>query len=107
MSVAEAEAFFADGDAKTPAAPKILVNLNDVGLGYLSLGQPLTTLSVGERQRLQLATHMSATTGVYVLDEPTTGLHMADINPLPSLPAPLRAAGTSRTKPTDAVGARR
>src|SRR3546814_6753712 len=82
MSVAEAEAFFADGDAKTPAAHKILVNLNDVGLGYLSLGQPLTTLSGGERQRLKLATHMSDKGGVYVLDEPTTGLHLADVEQL-------------------------
>src|SRR3546814_5707668 len=68
MSVAEAEAFFADGDVKTPAAHKSLVNLNDVGLGYLSLGQPLPTLSGGERPRPKLATHTSAKGGVYVLD---------------------------------------
>src|SRR3546814_18785219 len=95
MSVAEAEAFFADGDAKTPAAHKILVNLNDVGLGYLSLGQPLTTLSGGERQRLKLATHMSDKGGVYVLAEPTTGLHLADVEQLLSLPDRSVDAGQS------------
>ncbi|HEY9555298.1 MAG TPA: excinuclease ABC subunit UvrA [Acidimicrobiales bacterium] len=95
MSVAEAEAFFADGDAKTPAAHKILVNLNDVGLGYLSLGQPLTTLSGGERQRLKLATHMSDKGGVYVLDEPTTGLHLADVEQLLGLLDRLVDAGKS------------
>ncbi|MFC8528182.1 ATP-binding cassette domain-containing protein [Nocardia sp. NPDC057227] len=82
MSVAEAERFFADGDARTPAAHKILDRLADVGLGYLKLGQPLTTLSGGERQRLKLATHMSEKGGVYVLDEPTTGLHLADVDQL-------------------------
>jgi excinuclease UvrABC ATPase subunit len=82
MSVTEAAAFFADGDAKTPAAHKILDRLADVGLGYLSLGQPLTTLSGGERQRLKLAIHMGEKGGVYVLDEPTTGLHPADITQL-------------------------
>ncbi|MFG3340297.1 ATP-binding cassette domain-containing protein [Glycomyces sp. NPDC048151] len=82
MSVAEAEAFFADGDAKTPAAHKILDRLADVGLGYLTLGQPLTTLSGGERQRLKLATHMGEKGGVLVLDEPTTGLHLADVDNL-------------------------
>ncbi|MFC3962477.1 ATP-binding cassette domain-containing protein [Nocardia jiangsuensis] len=82
MSVAEAERFFADGDARTPAAHKILARLADVGLGYLKLGQPLTTLSGGERQRLKLATHMSEKGGVYVLDEPTTGLHLADVDQL-------------------------
>ncbi|MFD7260387.1 ATP-binding cassette domain-containing protein [Streptomyces sp. NPDC059874] len=84
MSVTEAEAFFGDADseARTPAAHKILERLADVGLGYLSLGQPLTTLSGGERQRLKLATHMSDKGGVYVLDEPTTGLHLADVEQL-------------------------
>ena len=82
MSVTEAEAFFAEGDAATPAAHKILERLADVGLGYLSIGQPLTTLSGGERQRLKLATHMAQKGGVYVLDEPTTGLHLADVEQL-------------------------
>jgi excinuclease UvrABC ATPase subunit len=82
MSVAEAEAFFGAGEARTPAAHAILHRLADVGLGYLSLGQPLTTLSGGERQRLKLATHMAEKGGVYVLDEPTTGLHLADVEQL-------------------------
>jgi excinuclease UvrABC ATPase subunit len=82
MSVTEAEEFFGAGEAKTPAAHKILTHLADVGLGYLSLGQPLTTLSGGERQRLKLATHMAEKGGVYVLDEPTTGLHLADVEQL-------------------------
>ena len=82
MSVTEAEEFFGDGEARTPAAHKILDRLADVGLGYLSLGQPLTTLSGGERQRLKLATRMAEKGGVYVLDEPTTGLHLADIEQL-------------------------
>ncbi|MGH3726125.1 MAG: ATP-binding cassette domain-containing protein [Mycobacterium sp.] len=82
MSVADARAFFGEGDAKVPAALKILTHLNDVGLGYISLGQPLTTLSGGERQRLKLATHMGADGGIYVLDEPTTGLHLADVQQL-------------------------
>jgi excinuclease ABC A subunit len=82
MSVTEALAFFGDGEARTPAAHKILERLADVGLGYLSLGQPLTTLSGGERQRLKLATHMSERGGVYVLDEPTSGLHLADVEQL-------------------------
>ena len=82
MSVTEAEAFFADGDAKTPAAHTVLDRLADVGLGYLSLGQPLTTLSGGERQRLKLAAQMSEKGDVYVLDEPTTGLHLADVENL-------------------------
>jgi excinuclease ABC A subunit len=82
MPVTEAEQFFADGDAKTPAAHKILTHLADVGLGYLTIGQPLTTLSGGERQRLKLATHMSDKGGVLVLDEPTTGLHLADVEHL-------------------------
>ncbi|MFJ1896095.1 ATP-binding cassette domain-containing protein [Streptomyces sp. NPDC088115] len=82
MSVTEAEEFFGSGEAHTPAAHRILDRLADVGLGYLSLGQPLTTLSGGERQRLKLATHMGEKGGVYVLDEPTTGLHLADIEQL-------------------------
>ncbi|MFV0132219.1 ATP-binding cassette domain-containing protein [Streptomyces sp. HMX87] len=82
MSVAEAEEFFGGGDARTPAAHKILGRLADVGLGYLTLGQPLTTLSGGERQRLKLAVHMAEKGGVYVLDEPTTGLHLADVEQL-------------------------
>ncbi|MFH8883703.1 ATP-binding cassette domain-containing protein [Streptomyces californicus] len=82
MSVTEAEEFFGSGDAALPAAHKILTRLADVGLGYLSLGQPLTTLSGGERQRLKLATHMADKGGVYVLDEPTTGLHLADVEQL-------------------------
>ncbi|MFE0255233.1 ATP-binding cassette domain-containing protein [Streptomyces sp. NPDC059010] len=79
MSVTDAEEFFASGEARTPAAHKILERMADVGLGYLTLGQPLTTLSGGERQRLKLATHMADKGGVYVLDEPTTGLHLADV----------------------------
>ncbi|MFI6725050.1 ATP-binding cassette domain-containing protein [Streptomyces atratus] len=82
MSVTEAEEFFGAGEAHTPAAHKILERLADVGLGYLTLGQPLTTLSGGERQRLKLATHMAEKGGVYVLDEPTTGLHLADVEHL-------------------------
>ncbi|WP_329082902.1 excinuclease ABC subunit UvrA [Streptosporangium sp. NBC_01469] len=82
MSVTEAGEFFGAGEARTPAAHAILTRLADVGLGYLSLGQPLTTLSGGERQRLKLATHMSEKGGVYVLDEPTAGLHLADVEQL-------------------------
>jgi excinuclease UvrABC ATPase subunit len=82
MPVAEAEQFFADGEAKTPAAHKVLERLADVGLGYLTLGQPLTTLSGGERQRIKLATQMAEKGDVYVLDEPTSGLHLADIENL-------------------------
>jgi len=82
MSVAEAEEFFEDGEARTPAAHKILDRLADVGLGYLTLGQPLTTLSGGERQRLKLADRMGEKGGLYVLDEPTTGLHLADVENL-------------------------
>ncbi|MFH9234928.1 ATP-binding cassette domain-containing protein [Streptomyces globisporus] len=82
MSVAEAEEFFGSGEAALPAAHRILDRLVDVGLGYLSLGQPLTTLSGGERQRLKLATHMGDKGGVYVLDEPTAGLHLADVEQL-------------------------
>jgi excinuclease UvrABC ATPase subunit len=82
MPVTEAGEFFGAGEAHTPAAQKILGRLADVGLGYLSLGQPLTTLSGGERQRLKLATHMGEKGGVYVLDEPTAGLHLADVEQL-------------------------
>ncbi|WP_353712241.1 excinuclease ABC subunit UvrA [Arthrobacter sp. K5] len=85
MSVAEAEEFFEDGDARTPAAHKILDRLADVGLGYLTLGQPLTTLSGGERQRLKLAAQMAEKGDVYILDEPTTGLHLADVQNLLAL----------------------
>jgi excinuclease UvrABC ATPase subunit len=82
MSVTDAEAFFGDGEARTPAAHAILGRLADVGLGYLSLGQPLTTLSGGERQRLKLATRMADKGDLYILDEPTTGLHRADVEQL-------------------------
>ncbi|TWF94866.1 ATP-binding cassette domain-containing protein [Saccharopolyspora dendranthemae] len=82
FSVAQAEEFFGSGDARTPAAHKILQRMDQVGLGYLRLGQPLTTLSGGERQRLKLATHMGDKGGIYVLDEPTTGLHLADVEQL-------------------------
>jgi excinuclease UvrABC ATPase subunit len=82
MPVTEAEEFFGNGEARVPAAHKVLERLADVGLGYLSLGQPLTTLSGGERQRLKLATQMAQKGGVYVLDEPTTGLHLADVEQL-------------------------
>ncbi len=82
MSVTEAEEFFGVGAAKTAAAQKILSHLSDVGLGYLTIGQPLPTLSGGERQRLKLATHLGEKGGVYVLDEPTTGLHLADVENL-------------------------
>lgn len=82
MSVTEAEAFFGAGESSLPAAHAILDRLTDVGLGYLGVGQPLTTLSGGERQRLKLATHMGEKGGIYVLDEPTTGLHLADVQQL-------------------------
>ena len=82
LSVEDAVGFFGAGEARTPAAHAILQRMADVGLGYLRLGQPLTTLSGGERQRLKLATHMGADGGVYVLDEPTTGLHLADLEQL-------------------------
>jgi excinuclease UvrABC ATPase subunit len=95
MSVAEAEAFFGAGEAHTPAAHAILGRLADVGLGYLTIGQPLTTLSGGERQRLKLATHMGEKGGVYVLDEPTTGLHLADVEQLLGLLDRLVDAGKS------------
>ncbi|MFY1632569.1 ATP-binding cassette domain-containing protein [Solwaraspora sp. WMMB335] len=95
MSVAEAEEFFATGEARTPAAHAVLRRLADVGLGYLTLGQPLTTLSGGERQRLKLATKMADKGGVYVLDEPTTGLHLADVEQLLGLLDRLVDAGKS------------
>ena len=95
MSVAQAEEFFATGEAKLPAAHKILAALADVGLGYLTLGQPLTTLSGGERQRIKLATHMGEKGGVYILDEPTTGLHLADVENLLALLDRLVDAGKS------------
>lgn len=95
MPVAEAVEFFAAGEANTPAAHRVLTRLSDVGLGYLSLGQPLTTLSGGERQRLKLATHMADKGGVYVLDEPTTGLHLADVEQLLGLLDRLVDAGKS------------
>jgi excinuclease ABC A subunit len=82
MPVTEAQEFFGAGEARTPAARAILDRLADVGLGYLNIGQPLTTLSGGERQRLKLATHLAAIGGVYVLDEPTAGLHLADVEQL-------------------------
>jgi excinuclease UvrABC ATPase subunit len=82
MSVTEAEAFFGEGEARIPAAHTILERLADVGLGYLGIGQPLTTLSGGERQRLKLAARMAEKGTVYVLDEPTTGLHLADVEQL-------------------------
>ncbi len=82
MSVTEAGEFFGAGQARTPAARAILDRLADVGLGYVSLGQPLPTLSGGERQRLKLASHMADNGGIYVLDEPTAGLHLADIDQL-------------------------
>jgi excinuclease UvrABC ATPase subunit len=95
MPVSEAVDFFADGEAKIPAAHKILTHLSDVGLGYLTIGQPLTTLSGGERQRLKLATHMSDKGGIYVLDEPTAGLHLADVQHLLGLLDRLVEAGKS------------
>ncbi len=82
MPVAEAVEFFGNGEAKLPAAHKILERLADVGLGYLTIGQPLTTLSGGERQRIKLATHLGEKGGVYILDEPTAGLHLADVEQL-------------------------
>jgi excinuclease UvrABC ATPase subunit len=95
MPVTDARDFFASGEADIPAARAILERLADVGLGYLSLGQPLTTLSGGERQRLKLATHMAEKGGIYVLDEPTTGLHLADVDQLLGLLDRLVDAGKS------------
>jgi excinuclease UvrABC ATPase subunit len=95
MSAGDAEAFFGTGKAATPAAHVVLQRLVDVGLGYLTIGQPLTTLSGGERQRLKLATHMGEDGGVYVLDEPTAGLHLADVEQLLGLLDRLVDAGKS------------
>jgi excinuclease UvrABC ATPase subunit len=95
MSVAEAGEFFGTGEARTPAAHKILERLADVGLGYLTIGQPLTTLSGGERQRLKLAIHMGEKGGIYVLDEPTTGLHLDDVEQLLGLLDRLVESGRS------------
>jgi excinuclease UvrABC ATPase subunit len=95
MSVTEAAEFFGASDARTPAAHRILERLADVGLGYLTIGQPLTTLSGGERQRLKLATRMAETGRVYILDEPTTGLHLADVEQLLGLLDRLVDSGTS------------
>jgi len=110
MPVVEATEFFGAGKAKTPAAHMILTRLADVGLGYLSLGQPLPTLSGGERQRLKLATQMAEKGDIYILDEPTTGLHLADIEQLlgPTRPARrLRQVGDRRRAPPGGHGARR
>ncbi len=95
MPVTEAKAFFGDGEARIPAALKILERLYDVGLGYVALGQPLPTLSGGEQQRLKLATHMADKGGIYVLDEPTTGLHLADVDHLLGLLDQLVDSGKS------------
>jgi excinuclease UvrABC ATPase subunit len=95
MPVAEAEAFFGDGPGKLPAAHRILDRLVDVGLGYLTIGQPLSTLSGGERQRIKLAIHMGEKGDVYVLDEPTSGLHLADVQNLLGLLDRLVDAGKS------------
>ncbi|MBE1514619.1 ATP-binding cassette domain-containing protein [Nesterenkonia halotolerans] len=95
LSVDQALEFFAAGAARLPAASKILTRLSDVGLGYLRLGQRLNTLSGGERQRIKLATRMSDPGGVYVLDEPTTGLHLADVENLLALLDRLVDSGTS------------
>jgi excinuclease UvrABC ATPase subunit len=95
MPVTEAEEFFGEGEAGTAAAHKILQRLADVGLGYVTLGQPLTTLSGGERQRLKLATQMGEKGDVYVLDEPTSGLHLADVEQLLGLLDRLVESGKS------------
>ena len=95
MSVTDAEKFFSEGESKVPAAHAILGRMSAVGLGYLSIGQPLTTLSGGERQRLKLAIHMAEKGGIYVLDEPTSGLHLADVEHLLSLLDQLVESGKS------------
>ncbi|MFI6938868.1 ATP-binding cassette domain-containing protein [Streptomyces sp. NPDC050418] len=95
LPVSEAGPYFSEGEAQIPAALKIVQRLQDVGLGYITLGQPLTTLSGGERQRLKLATHMGDKGGVYVLDEPTTGLHLADVEQLLGLLDRLVESGKS------------
>ena len=110
MSVTEAGEFFDAGEARTPAARAILDRLADVGLGYLILGQPLTTLSGGERQRLMLATRIAEKGDVYVLDEATTGLHLADVDQLLGLLDRLVNSGQVRHRhraPPDGHGARR
>ena len=95
MSVTDAEEFFSEGESKVPAAHAILERMSAVGLGYLSIGQPLTTLSGGERQRLKLAIHMAEKGGIYVLDEPTSGLHLADVEHLLGLLDQLVDSGKS------------
>ncbi|MEO7754886.1 MAG: excinuclease ABC subunit UvrA [Terracoccus sp.] len=95
MSVVEAEAFFGSGEAHLPAAHRILQRLVAVGLGYLRIGQPMPTLSGGEGQRLKLATHLADRVGTYVLDEPTTGLHLADVEQLLGLLDRLVESGSS------------
>jgi excinuclease UvrABC ATPase subunit len=95
MSVTEGEEFFAEGDSRVPKAHAILERMSAVGLGYLSIGQPLTTLSGGERQRLKLAIHMADKGGTYVLDEPTSGLHLADVDHLLRLLDQLVESGKS------------
>ena len=95
LPVAQAEEFFGSGEARIPAAHSILKHLVDVGLGYITLGQPLTTLSGGERQRLKLATHLGEKGGIFVLDEPTTGLHLADVDQLLGLLDQMVDAGRS------------
>ncbi len=95
MSVSDAEKFFGDGDSRVPKAHSILERMSAVGLGYLGIGQPLTTLSGGERQRLKLAIHMAEKGGIYVLDEPTSGLHLADVDHMLGLLDRLVEAGKS------------
>jgi excinuclease UvrABC ATPase subunit len=95
MSVTDGEEFFSEGESRVPAAHAILERMSAVGLGYLNIGQPLTTLSGGERQRLKLAIHMAQKTGIYVLDEPTSGLHLADVEHLLGLLDQLVDSGKS------------